>query len=324
MPPTYQRLGLLNGAGLQIDDGLVVDVEFPASQRLPQFVGHLPPGHRGVIELIGEISELTPVLLGGIHGLVGALHEFGDIGAVVREQANADAGRQVHDFIVDLERLGECVQDGLGGKVDPLAMVHVGHHDRELVATEPGHRIGLPDAADNPPRHIDQQAVAGQVTDGVVDLLEAVQVDEEQGQDVSRPPRALDVLFQPIPEQLPVGQAGQIVVVGLPPDFVLVALAFADIREQTDAPQNPALVVAHSVDTEPFGEEFAILAAVDDFALPATRVQQALPEFMVERLVMMAALQEVRVPSQNVFQRVASQFGKSRIDGDDTVIGVGQ
>jgi hypothetical protein len=71
--------------------------------------------------------------------------------------------------------------------------------------------------------------VAGVVAEAVVELLEAVQVEDE---DRGRAPG--DRLGEPLPQQRPVGQAGQRVVVGLVAQPVLQLLGVADVAGVED------------------------------------------------------------------------------------------
>ena len=66
-------------------------------------------------------------------------------------------------------------------------------------------------AAAQPGGHLAEQLVAGRVPQGVVDLLEAVQVAEEHGQVGTRPGRG-ELGEQPLEEEHAVGQPGQGVV----------------------------------------------------------------------------------------------------------------
>ena len=62
-----------------------------------------------------------------------------------------------------------------------LGLVESAEQDGELVAAEPGHGVLGPDHGGQGARDLDQQRVAGVVTEGVVDLLEVVQVDDRDG-----------------------------------------------------------------------------------------------------------------------------------------------
>ena len=69
----------------------------------------------------------------------------------------------------------------------PATRLGVGRAERrldqhgELVAAEPGHRVAVAHRRAQPVGDLDQQLVAGRVAEAVVDLLEAVQVEEQHG-----------------------------------------------------------------------------------------------------------------------------------------------
>jgi hypothetical protein len=63
-------------------------------------------------------------------------------------------------------------------------------------------------------RHLAQQLVAGGVAERVVDLLEPVEVEEEQRDVLVQPVRGAERAPQAVLEALPIGQAGEAVVVG--------------------------------------------------------------------------------------------------------------
>jgi hypothetical protein len=69
------------------------------------------------------------------------------------------------------------------------------------------------------------------VAEGVVDLLEAVEVDEQHGHAVAGALGALERLGEAVVEQAAVGQAGERVVVGLHPDQGFGLLALGDVGD---------------------------------------------------------------------------------------------
>ena len=87
----------------------------------------------------------------------------------------------------DLEALAALVQRRGAGRENGVDAVAAGRDQHaELVAAEP---VGVADVADSlgqPRREPHQQAVAGGVAEGVVVLLEAVEVEQEQGARVAR------------------------------------------------------------------------------------------------------------------------------------------
>ncbi len=119
----------------------------------------------------------------------------------------------------------------------------------ELVAAEPGGGVAYPDGVLEPPSGLDEQFVARLVADGVVDLFEAVEVDEEDGgARVARPPPA-ERLTDPGGEQGPVGQVGERVVLGVVLQLGLEPDPFGDVPA---VEQEAALVaVDGGLDVEP-------------------------------------------------------------------------
>ncbi|WRL63368.1 hypothetical protein U6N30_27080 [Blastococcus brunescens] len=87
--------------------------------------------------------------------------------------------------------------------------------DGELVPAEPGDGVALPQHRLQSRAHLAEQLVAVGVAQGVVDLLEAVQVDQQQGDLAVRPAGGGESLVEAVAQQLPVGQTGQGVVRGL-------------------------------------------------------------------------------------------------------------
>jgi hypothetical protein len=69
----------------------------------------------------------------------------------------------------------------LGDALDGRPLGQAGQQHGELVAALAGHGVGFAHAGDDAPGRLDQQAVAGLVAEGVVDFLEAVEVDEQHG-----------------------------------------------------------------------------------------------------------------------------------------------
>lgn len=97
---------------------------------------------------------------------------------------------------------GEC----LGGRLRAG-----GREDDELVAADPRDGVAVPKRTPQPIRDDDQQLVAEQVAEAVVDVLELIDVDEQQAHSVAGQGPAPGG-GQPGEQQLAVGQAGQGVV----------------------------------------------------------------------------------------------------------------
>ena len=96
-----------------------------------------------------------------------------------------------------------------------LDLGHAGHRrqqDGELVTAEATDGVHVAQGRPEPRPHLAQQLVAVGVAEAVVDLLEAVEVDQQQGDLGPRPVGRGERLREAVPEQHPVGQPGQRVV----------------------------------------------------------------------------------------------------------------
>jgi hypothetical protein len=208
--PADQRLHADDPPAVELDLRLVVDEELVAGQGLAELAleGHRAPGgevHLGREEAIGVAARG----LGPVHREIGVLQERPHGLAVGRKKRDADRGRDVHLLLVDDEGLGEGVAQApgeLGRIVDPAKRRL---EDDELVGAEPGDAVGLAQAPGETAGHGAQQAVAEAVAEGLVDALEAVEIDDQDGQLLVLPPGAGELLLGPVLEGGGGDQAGQ-------------------------------------------------------------------------------------------------------------------
>ena len=92
---------------------------------------------------------------------------------------------------------------------------------------------------------VDEQAVAGLVAERVVDDLEAVEVEEEDGDAALAPARAPQRLAEAVEEQRAVGQPGERVVQRAVGELELGALALGDVARDAHHLQRLAAGAAH-------------------------------------------------------------------------------
>src|SRR3954462_188719 len=104
--------------------------------------------------------------------------------------------------------------EGRGGGGAPGAgpRGQVGDADDELVAPEPGDRVDLAQRHVEPLGDHAEERVAGLVAERVVDLPEAVEVDEQHGAYAAVPSGLGDGPFDTVAEEHPIGETGQRVV----------------------------------------------------------------------------------------------------------------
>ena len=123
-----------------------------------------------------------PAALGVVEREVGVREQHVDVVAVIGEHRDADArvDRRVGRVVVVLERREPeprlvCEERGVGGPVD------VAEHDHELVAADPHEHVVGADALGEPLPDEPQDPVAEAVAVLVVDVLEAVEVEQQHG-----------------------------------------------------------------------------------------------------------------------------------------------
>jgi len=73
------------------------------------------------------------------------------------------------------------------------------------------------------------------VAEGIVHLLEAIQIDEQQRQHIVRAARTLDLLLQPFEEQAAIGQIRERVEIRLVQDDFLRLALLGHVMDQRDA-----------------------------------------------------------------------------------------
>eukprot|EP01136_Pigoraptor_vietnamica_P033089 Opistho-1_new@95611 len=178
--PAQQRLGTDHRARGDVDLRLVVQPEVAALQRQAHRVVQLHARQQVDVHLrLVEAEAGTAALLHAVHRGVGVLDQVVHRLAVVRVHRDADARGDAEAHALERERLPQHLEhaprNGLGTARIGLVQQH-----HELVATEPRHGVDLAQAGLQPLGHLDEHAVAEHVTERVVDLLEAVEVEEQQ------------------------------------------------------------------------------------------------------------------------------------------------
>lgn len=193
MTPADQRLHADHGAAGQVQLRLVVQLELAAGEPVAQvsLKGQALDGACAQ-PLAVELVVVPALLFGMVHRDVGVLQQNLRIVAVVRKDRDADAGADDHGLATDVERLVEPLEHALGDPHGIVGAVDLAQHDRELVAAEtrqgrgrtfvvqPGDDVGIAQTVDEALGEPPQQAVARVVTEGVVDQLEAVEIEEQE------------------------------------------------------------------------------------------------------------------------------------------------
>ncbi|MDM5179664.1 hypothetical protein PO883_20955 [Massilia sp. DJPM01] len=212
MLPAHQRFGLADAVVVHVDDGLEMERQLAFVEGPAQLVADRHARLRRLLHAGREVGEaVAAVVLGLVHGLVGVAQQLARALRIARIQGDADAGRDIRQFVSEQEGLGQVVADFLGHIGDRVDVVQFAQGDGEFVAAQARHGIALAHIGLQALADLLEQHVADLVAERVVDFLEMVEVDEQQGQ---RQPAAVgffDIHFQPVLEHVAVGQAGQAV-----------------------------------------------------------------------------------------------------------------
>ncbi len=196
--------------------------------------------HRGV-EGAGRVP---PLRLRLVEGEVGAPQDRLLVGPVGGRRGDADAGADLDRLVGEPDRPGDLPDAGFRPRHRVARSVDRGEEDREFVTAEPRRRVLRRQDRLQALRDLAQQRVAREMSECVVDLLEAVEIDAQDragslaALDLGEPPP------QPLAEQDAVGQVGEGVVGGQVGDPALGLLAHVDVDVGAHEPGRPPARVA--------------------------------------------------------------------------------
>ena len=162
--------------GLEMDDQLVlgqgaaqIDLERPARLR--------PLVHLGREEPAGA----TPVGLGPIEGEIRIPQQLLAAVPVARPQGGADAEAHMRSVTVQHDGCRHRLKEPPAERLDNVGTARIGAEDHELVAADPGNDVGPAHDTADAGHDLLQQQVAGCMAERVVDSLEAVEIERQQG-----------------------------------------------------------------------------------------------------------------------------------------------
>ena len=212
MLPAQQRLEAADPIALEIEDRLEVEPELATLDRFAQVeLERTPLARCGIERGLEEAEYPAPVLLGTIQREVGILEQRVAVGAVVRADRDADAGPGSDLMPIDEQRAAHLIEDRLRQSARAIDIVMIGEDDRELVAAKPRDDCIAGDTREDV-AHLAEQSVADRVAERIVDPLEPVEIEAQQGRALSAFERTLQFGLELLAEIGAVWQAGQRVV----------------------------------------------------------------------------------------------------------------
>ncbi len=235
MADACERLEGDHLAGLDEDDRLVGDLDQPTGDREP---------HQLAIRGLGSARRIL-----GRKGDRAALRAFRavhrDVGCgdqargriALAGARHADRGRDRGHPVAQGERRRDRLDDARGDRPCVRRVDETRAEHDELVAAEPAGAIGRAEHAVDPLGDDHEGLVACGVSQRVVDVLEAVQIDEEQAQLAVVEGVADELVHQPA-----VRQTGECIVQRPERDLTLAAAAGGSIAERALEDSRPELV----------------------------------------------------------------------------------
>ena len=179
MGPAEQTFDGDDLAGPQIELRLVVQHELMFVDRGTQFFQQQQPVS-ALVEVRLVDRKRNAAQLGPVHRDIRAPQQAGAVGGISGRKRDADARADAGAHRIQDEGLGQPVRQPLGDRGGVVGVCVHEHHD-ELVTSQPDKQVGLAQAGRQARAQLLEELVAGGMAEGVVDLLEMVEVDEEEG-----------------------------------------------------------------------------------------------------------------------------------------------
>src|SRR5262249_37471083 len=136
-----------------------------------------------------------------------------------------------HELVsADAEGFGHALENSVGDhrRVTSVADILEEHH--ELITAEAGDGVSGPEEGFEPLRERREQLIADRMAEAVVDDLEAVDVEEQDGEGkVTAPARDADGSFEAILEERAAGKAREPVEEGVAAKLLLGSLSLRDV-----------------------------------------------------------------------------------------------
>ncbi len=267
--PVQARLQPAGCARAHVHQGLVTHLELVFGQGAAQLhLGTAALAHQGVHPGLEEAVAALALFLGAVQRHVGFLDHLVRIHVLGRDHVNAHAGPDLHHLARQLVGRAQRLHDARGQVRRIRGFAHLGLRDHELVAAQACHGVAAAHQGFQALGDGQQQRVTHRMAQGVVDLLESVQVDIEHGLLLAAL-RTVQRQVYLLAEAQAVGQAGQRVVVGHVGDARLGPAAFVHVLYHADPLFHLAVCTYHGCAAHTHPAPAAVGDADADFQVGA-------------------------------------------------------
>ena len=250
--PAGERLDLHDLVGANVTDSVVHDAElrFGLKGMSQEPTQHEPPAHALVV-LHGVHLDGRPAFLGQVHGNVGSLEEQGHVVTMTGSEGDPGAGSHGECEPVHLNRAGQHRVELVDDRHCLLQVADVRDDQSELVTSETRDRGPLRGRSLEALGDLEEESVSDGMAQCVVDVLEAVEIEQHDGDALTLVERGRGATC----EEHPVGKPGEHVVrrlVGLAVHFVPKFLHQAgalqvDAGIGDESPEKPKIVFVEFV-----------------------------------------------------------------------------
>src|ERR1700722_5099671 len=177
MFPTHQRLKRHHTLRLDIDNGLVIDIELGQLERGAQvtfdcYTGLKAPSH----DRTEDLPVVASPFLGLVHGSVRMAQKLAHVGAVAWKETDAYAHGSRNRTAVDNERTRQGVHDAFGRLVHLRGVGHFLKYDYKFIPAHAHGDVGTARCGANPLCHCFEKGVSSLMSAGVVDMFKAIKI----------------------------------------------------------------------------------------------------------------------------------------------------
>ena len=228
--PAEQRLEPGHLSFREVHEGLVAELELAFGERVAE-VGLESPARLSFRVHPGceEAESAAPFGFGAVQRQIGAFQKRIHVQPVGWRQRDADAHADIERVAVDGERLRHRFDQPLGEHPGSVRLLGADLDDGELVAAEPPDRVLFRQASPDAGGDRLEKHVSDRVAERVVDRLEAVEIETEDGERLARRTEPGERLLEALAQQQAIGELRQGVVPGHMRDMLLHLLARRDV-----------------------------------------------------------------------------------------------
>ncbi len=303
------------------DDRLIGDPQLALVDRLAKVVlEHLAVRCLRVHGLLVEAVLAAARVLGRVEREIGVADQA--VGSAASRIADGDADRCADDDPVPFDAVGprNLLDHGPGERFQKSDVDLAREHGLELVAAEAADLSMITHRQFQPVRDLPEQCVADRVAERVVDVLEAVEIDQEERAAFLPARRVAKRLVERLPHHRPVRQSGQRIEACKPRDFLLGPALLGEVGADAAKAEEAAALVEDRVAGKRPVNVLVAGRRHDDVG-----EREARGEVETERLAVagLGRQQVGKLPAQELRRFAAEVVGKLLRDVGERAFGVG-